>query len=289
MDSARLTELGLDVRDAEDGLEATLELSSSQLVNPISRSFLNKVVFTVVGDRLVIVSPPEFIGLPPIHLAGVEKGSAIEAQVAEAFTEHILQLQRRSKQLQSLGISPRVDGKNLILTADVTADRFTFTIGADRKGNFRLLKASRDGADLTVAEGQTFELSEFREAQALAGYLAALFGEVLPAGEPGKRRPRAGAPNVSYAELAETFGAGATIPATTAIEVLVVVKAKGETYRFAAARVAGTTFRGMLAGPSGKVWAERFELGSFPGVVSLVADALGVTEAEIEVLGPEEL
>ena len=41
----------------------------------------------------------------------------------------------------------------------------------------------------------------------------------------------------------------------------------GERYRFAAARVAGRTFRGLLAGPTGKVWADRFELEDFPGVV----------------------
>ena len=55
----------------------------------------------------------------------------------------------------------------------------------------------------------------------------------------------------------------------------------GVRYRFAAARLAGRTFRGLLAGPQGKLWAERFELEDFPGVALLVADALGVSVDEV--------
>ncbi len=285
MERERLEALGLTVRAGADGDEAELELSS-QLMNPITRGFFDKVQFTSVGDRLVVIGPPELVGIAPLHLTGIEKASALEQQVSDAYTEHILQLQRRSKQLQSIGLQPRVDPKNLILMAEVEAERFTFTIGADRRGNFRLLKARRDGADLPVAEGQGFELSEFREPAALAGYLAALFGEVLPSG--GTRRATSSAQALRHADVAEAFGEAALIPPTSAIEVVVTIKVNDETYRFAAARVAGSTFRGLLAGPKGKVWAERFELSAFPGVKTLVSEALGVSADAVELLGPED-
>jgi hypothetical protein len=62
---------------------------------------------------------------------------------------------------------------------------------------------------------------------------------------------------------------------------------KGEIYRFAAARVQGRTFRGLLAGTKGKVWAERFELDGFPGIVQLVADLFQVPSEAVQLLGPD--
>ncbi len=61
----------------------------------------------------------------------------------------------------------------------------------------------------------------------------------------------------------------------------------GRPYRFAAARVAGRTFRGLLAGAQGKVWAERFELDDFPGVVPLVADLLKVPAQAVKLVGAD--
>ena len=58
--------------------------------------------------------------------------------------------------------------------------------------------------------------------------------------------------------------------------------------RFAAARVVGRTFRGLLAGGQGKVWAERFDLGEFPGVVPLVARLLRVPATAVKVLRSPE-
>jgi len=63
------------------------------------------------------------------------------------------------------------------------------------------------------------------------------------------------------------------------------LQVQGKTYRFAATRVAGRTFRGLLAGAQGKLWAERFELEDFPGVVRLVADLLKVSPRSVKVVG----
>jgi hypothetical protein len=162
---------------------------------------------------------------------------------------------------------------------------------ADRDGSFRLARAERDGATLDLPEAAgTFDLSEFREKGALAGYLAALVGETLP---PPTRAAAAAPqgdeaePPLRYSELVATFGEGLVVPPRSALELLAEVVVEGRTYRFAAARVAGRSFRGLLAGSQGKLWAERFELEEFPGVVTLVSRLLGVPPEAVQVIGAE--
>ena len=93
---------------------------------------------------------------------------------------------------------------------------------------------------------------------------------------------------VRYAELARLFSGGALIPPAANVELLVQLTVNGAVYRFAAARVRGRTFRGLLAGAKGKIWAERFDLDEFPGVVPLVADLLGVPQDAVVVESDEE-
>jgi hypothetical protein len=131
-----------------------------------------------------------------------------------------------------------------------------------------------------VAE-QEFELSEYRDRNALASFLIAL---CTPAIDGTAQPPAAG---VRYAEVAARIGPGAAIPPTSPVEILVELSIRGEPYRFAAARVTGRTFRGLLAGPKGKVWAERFELDSFPGIQATAARLLQVPEREIIVVGED--
>jgi hypothetical protein len=69
--------------------------------------------------------------------------------------------------------------------------------------------------------------------------------------------------------------------------VLVHLRVNGAPYRFAAARVVGRTFRGLLASATGKVWADRFELDGFPGIVQLVADLLKVSPEAVQCVGPD--
>src|SRR5215472_12595772 len=63
---------------------------------------------------------------------------------------------------------------------------------------------------------------------------------------------------------------------------------RGERYRFVAARVRHRTFRGLLAGPDGKKWAEHFQLEDFAGVADVAARALGVLPEEIAWIEGEE-
>ena len=56
MDTARLRELGLQVREEAAGIEVVLDLEAASLVNPITREFITEVTFQVMGDRLIPIA-----------------------------------------------------------------------------------------------------------------------------------------------------------------------------------------------------------------------------------------
>jgi hypothetical protein len=282
--AAQLETLGLSVRTQGKGLVAQLEFSSSQMVNPVTRSFIHRAEFTVAGDRLLVVAPSELVGMPPIPVGELKDQADLEARLAQGLNEHIYHLQRRSTELQTLGLSPHVEPKTLQLSTAVTAGELEFLIASDKRGNFRVLSAKRNGNELTVSSTQGFELSEFRELSALVEYLRALFGEVSPRQGPSVSQ-EAPTPLLALGEVTRAFGAKCLLPPRTQLEVLVELHVAGETYRFVAARVHGQTFRGLLAGARGKLWAERFELAEFPGVEQLVARVLGVSAETVQVSG----
>lgn len=282
MDAFLLQSLGLTPRGSGDTLEVELELGSS-LINPLNHRILTHVTLRPVGDRLELRAPLELTGLSPVSLQGVTTAPELEAAIGSVFDSYVLLVQRRSDELQALGISPQVNPDSLVISATVQVDNFTFLLTADKVGTFRVAEVTQGDKPLRTGFGQVFELSEFRERDALVGYLLALVNALAPVGAP------AGEPvkPVLFEQLLAVFGTGARLPARSGLEVLVTVLVAGSHYRFAAARVSGRTFRGLLAGPHGKVWAERFELEEFPGVVALVAKSLGVTVGSVEVLGPD--
>jgi hypothetical protein len=279
---ADLEKLGLTATQKGQTLEARLEFSSSQLLNPLTRRFIDEVRLTVVGDRLIVIEPPELVGTPPLTINELGNATDIETRLVNGLNEHIYHLQRRSAELQTLGLTPHVDPETLQLSSTVTAGDYVFLISSDKRGNFRVASASRGELELTVSASQAFELSEFRQPGALADYLLALFGDV-PARTPAAP---AGAPSlVRFGELARAFGDAALLPPRTALELLVEVRVDGEPYRFAAARVHGRTFRGLLAGAKGKVWAERFDVDQFEGVQALVSRVLSVPTERVQLVG----
>ena len=143
-------------------------------------------------------------------------------------------------------------------------------LGADKQGKIRIREVHRAGAMLRSEVGAPFALSQFADAPALQAHLLAL---VVEAAAPGS--------GIGYGELAERFGPVARVPPTSALELVSDFTVRGERYRFVAARVRGRTFRGLLAGPDGKKWAEHFQLEDFPGVADVAARALGVSPGEI--------
>lgn len=283
MDTARLEGLGLQVREDMAGTEAVLDLEASPLVNPVTRAFIPEVTFQVMGDRLIPIAPPEVVGLAPILVGALIDPADIEALLSGAFNEHIFHVQRRSAELQVLGLTARVDPETLELSTVVEDGGLAVTLVADRLGNFRVTRVVRGGADVPSGGGHMLELSEFRERGALTGYFAALFGEPATRPQPAP----IGAGLVRFADIVEKFGAEALVPPRSALELLAQLQVEGRPYRFAAARVAGRTFRGLLAGAQGKVWAGRFELDAFPGIVRMVADLLKVPPEAVRLVGPD--
>ncbi|AKQ66262.1 hypothetical protein A176_003174 [Myxococcus hansupus] len=283
MDTARLEGLGLQLREDAAGTEAVLDLEASPLVNPVTRAFIPEVTFQVMGDRLIPISPPAVVGLAPILIGALSDVADIEALLADAFNEHIFHVQRRSAELQVLGLTPRVEPDTLELSTDVADGELAVTLVSDRLGNFRVARVARGREDLPSGMGHTLELSEFRERAALTGYLVALFGE--PASRP--QAAPVGAGLVRFSDIVEKFGAEALVPPRSSLELLAQLQVEGRPYRFAAARVAGRTFRGLLAGPQGKEWAGRFELDEFPGIVRMVADLLKVAPTAVRLVGPD--
>jgi hypothetical protein len=287
MDRAFLEQLGLEVTEAQGVVEAVLQLNSGQAINPLSRVAIDHVTFTVLGDRLLYVGPPEFVGAQPINLAFLTSATRLEDLVIGTLNDHLYQLERRSNELAALGVAPRVDPVTLQLVAELQLGPMQITIGPNRAGQFRVVKARRDGAELTQGGAPTFfELSEFRDRKALEDFLLARFGEQR---EPPPRTTPApeGAldQSIPFRDLIHAFG-DAVLPPRSSLEVLATVTVGQQQLRFAAARVQGQTFRGLLAGAAGKVWADRFELSEFPGIRALVAEVLQAPIEEIEVQVP---
>lgn len=294
MDRAFLEGLGLTVTEADGVVEAGLKLSDGQAFNPLTRQAIDHVNFTVMGDRLLYVGPPEFVGAQPINLAFITGATRLEDLVVKTLNEHLFQLERRSSELTSMGLHPKVDPATLQLTAELEAEPLKFIIGANRTGQFRVARVFVDGAELTGAGADTaFELSEHRDRAALLEFLLAMFREVAEhadqTGAPGKKKPSLTPvpippeAAVPFRDLNKAFG-DASLPPRSTLEVLAIVRVQGEELRFAAARVQGRTFRGLLAGSKGKLWADRFELDAFPGIRELVADVLKVSVDDVQVV-----
>lgn len=281
MDRAFLEQLGLKVETNNDVVEAEIMIASPQACNPITRQFITHARFMVMGDRLIPIDPPELVGCPPINLAHTTGATNLEETVVKSLADHCVHLSRRSSELSALGFTPRVDPVTLQLTSELQIGEMSITIGTDRLGNFSVKRAARGSVDLTVPGNQVFELAEFREKSALEAYLGALFGDDAGSA-PAKATPVVQA--IALKDLHAAFGAEGSLPPTSTFEVFAELKVGNERYRFAAARVTGRTFRGLLAGPRGKVWSDRFELEDFKGIAALVARVTGVPREKIEVV-----
>jgi hypothetical protein len=287
MDRAFLEGLGLTVHaDGNGVIGAQLNLTDAPAFNPLTRKPIEYVAFTLMGDRLIFVGPAELVGAQPIHLAYLTAATRLEELIVQTLSAHLFQLERRSNELSALGVSPKVDPATLQLSAELTCGPFRFGLGASRSGQFRVTRCIKDGVELTAAAPALFELSEFRSRGALEDFLYAMFSDLTTSTEAPTRKVAAELTEGSLPviEVFRAFGEG-LLPARGVIEIVSELRVQNERYRFAAARVQGRTFRGLLAGPSGKVWAERFELEEFTGIRVLVASVLSVPLEDVEVIG----
>lgn len=285
MDTSRIEQLGLRVEQSAQGPMAILELGeSSAMVNPITRQPLTTLGFQIERDRLIPAAPPAVVGMTPVLLNAVTSGEEVALVINGAFDDYLFHIERRSAQLHAMGLHPDLDPESLVLSTELDAGTLTLTLVADRHGQFHVGKVRRDGKDISGLPSFRFELFEFRDRQALADYLSALIEERLA--KPPSAAVGPGA-RVRYEEILQAFGPKSLVPPRSSLDVLVELSVHGELYRFAAGRVMGRTFRGLLAGSKGKIWSDRFELESFPGVVALVADLLKVPASAVQVVSPD--
>ncbi len=276
-----LRKLGLAI----EGTEVVLPLPPGEARNPLTKNDITAVRFMVMGDRLMIVEPPELVGAPLIHLGHIEDGDALTDLVLKNLSDHVFNVDRRSSELTMLGVHPVVDEHSLQLSAKLHADDFTFLLATDRMGNFRVSQAMRGKIELTTSSARAFELSEFRERRALEAYLVAMFADVpsVAVARISTPAPVVAVRGIPLQDIVKAFGEDAALPPKSPLEILVELKVGERKYRFAAARLGGTTFRGLLAGSEGKLWAERFELADFPGPRELLAQALKIPVAQVKV------
>jgi hypothetical protein len=276
MEAERLAQLGLTVQEGAAGPEVVLPLQRS-VVNPLTRRPVPAVTLALAEELLIPVDPPELVGLPPLAVDAVTDAPELEARLLADFDEHVARLEVMASRLEALGLHPSVDPGSLEVRAETRVGGLRVLLGADKQGKLRIREVHRAGAMLRSEVGSPFSLSQFADAPALQAHLLALVGE---AAAPGS--------GIGYGELAERFGPAARVPPTSALEIVSDFTVRGERYRFVAARVRGRTFRGLLAGPDGKKWADHFQLEDFPGVADVAARALGVTPGEISWLEGDE-
>ena len=277
MEADRLAQLGLTVDEAGGGLEAVLALDRA-VVNPFTQAVRPAVTFALAEDRLIPVEPPELVGLPPLSVAELGDREQLEAQLRAAFDEHVAGLEHRVEELQALGISARVDPESLEIQGEVELPPLRFVLGGDKRGHLQIEQVYRAGTLVGSEVGPPFDPTGFGGREALGIWLR---GQAGTPAEP--QIPR----GVGFGELLERFGAAARVPPRSGVEVIVDFKARGERYRFVAARVRGRLFRALLAGPDGKKWGDHFALEDFAGVEDVAVRALGIEAKEIEWLGPE--
>ena len=275
MEAERLAQLGLTVQEGEAGPEVVLPLHRS-VVNPLTRRPVPTVTLAVAEELLIPVDPPELVGLPPLAVDALTEAPELEARLLAGFDEHVARLETMASRLETLGLRPCVDPGSLEVRAEAQVGGLRVLLGGDKQGKLRILQVHQTGALLRSEVGTPFALAQFPDAAALQAYLLSVVGDA-PA-------PRSG---IGFGELAERFGPAARLPSTSALELVSDFTVRGERYRFVAARVRGRTFRGLLAGPDGKKWAEHFQLEDFPGVADVAARALGVSPGEISWLEGE--
>lgn len=276
MEAERLAQLGLTVHEGAAGPEVVLPLHGG-LVNPLTRRPVPAVTLALAEALLIPVDPPELVGLPPLAVDASTEAPELEARLLAGFDDHVAGLEVMTSRLEALGVQPCVDPGSLEVRAEAQVGGLRVLLGADKQGKVRVLAVHRAGALLRSEVGAPFALSQFPDAAAFQSHLLALVGDAAA--------PRSG---IGYGELAERFGPGAYVPPSSALELVSDFTVRGERYRFVAARVRGRTFRGLLAGPDGKKWAEHFQLEDFPGVADVASRALGVAPGEISWLEGEE-
>jgi hypothetical protein len=293
--SRKLSALGIPVRLGVD--RETLEgelVFAGRVIHPATGQPIPRGRFVVTGhDHLRFTDPP-LAALGDVGFHDQERPAGLEQAVAGRLAEKGVALQELAARLRTLRLDVAVDPDRLAVRAVVTTATHAFEILGDTDG----LRVSRiapvGGRPLEVApDFPPLDLDDFASPTDLEYYLVDALPsmDAAPAQDGPARRARArpAAPEVvatpaprnalTLAALARAFGEDAMLAPNATVE-LVQEFAHGNTrYRFVATREVGTRFKGRLIGPSGDLWADRFDLAGFPGPRTVVAAALGALGA----------
>ena len=302
MTAERLYQLGLFVRRSAEGVEVDLPFDGVDLQNPVTGTPLERATFTLLGDRLVALEPPEMVGMPPVSLTDFDTAGQLRNWMVADFKRMLSELDKRGAELRALGLDPQIDPGSLRMTALLDNGVVQLEVAADRRGNLLLARAAQDGVELPVPMNVGFAPSEFSSAQALFHHLCeragidvyggsatpggtADYGDGVGHGEPvpnpPQEQPALPPGTVSLPMLYGAFGPAALLPPQGPLELVVELQVRGQTYRFAAARVQGTEFRGLLVGEEGRVWSNHFDLVTFGGLTALVAEQLQAAPEDV--------
>jgi hypothetical protein len=289
--SRKLSALGVPVRLGGDRETLEGELAfAGRVAHPATGQAIPRARFVVVGhDQLRFADPP-LAALGPLGFYDHERTVQLEAAVAAALAQRLAALQDVAARMRALRLEATLDPDRLAMRAVVKATTHAFELFGTPDG-VRVARVAPVGGrpfevapefpslDL-VALGSSTDLELF-----LCGHVPAM--QAAPRSTPAPSPAGAGGAVVAtppprnaltLAVLSEVFGQDAMLAPNAMVELVQEFEHGGTRYRFVAARDVGTRFRGRLIGPSGDVWADRFELQDFPGTGKVVALALGGAE-----------
>jgi hypothetical protein len=290
----KLSALAIPVRLAADRetLEGDLAFAA-RVVNPLNGAALARARFEVVGhDHLRFLDPP-LSALPPVLFYDVERTGALEARVAELLAKRAALLEDLAARMRALRLEAGFEPERLLVRAVVKTIGHAFEILAGPEG----VRVSR----VAPVGGRPFEvpitfpsvkLDEHASLTDLELWLDGMVPEMQAIARRGVSRPTEGAEPahleatppprnaVTIGQIVEAFGADGVMAPNAPLEVFQEFQCAGTRYRFVATREVGTLFKGRLIGPSGDVWADRFDLARFPGTEKVVMSALGAAVAE---------
>jgi hypothetical protein len=290
--SRKLSAMGVPVRLAADRETLEGELAfSGRVVHPASGQSIPRARFLVEGhDHLRFPDPP-LSTLGPVNFYEHERVVGLEQAVAVALARQGAALQDVAARMRALRLEAGIEQERLAVRAVVKTATHAFEILGTPEGvrvsrvapvGGRPFEVAADFPALTLAEYASptdLEIYLVNAVPRMAAPAAAGAPAAARPAQPGELEPMPPPRNaLTLASLVQAFGTGSIVAPNAAVELVQEYEWAHTRYRFVATREMGTRFRGRLIGPGGDVWADRFDLESFPGTAKVVALALGVPE-----------
>lgn len=291
--SRKLSALGIPVRLGPDRetLEGDLAFAG-RVLHPGTGLSIPRARFVVVGhDQLRFADAP-LAALGPVGFYDHERMVQLEAAVAQALAQRVDTLQDVAARMRALRLEATIDPDRLAVRAVVKAPTHAFELIGAPDGVRVTRVAPVGGKPFEVhAEFPPLDLKGFGSATDVELFLSSSVARMqaapprpppAPAAAAGGAVHATPAPRnaLTLAVLSQVFGEDAMLAPNAMVELVQEFEHGGTRYRFVATREMGTRFKGRLIGPSGDVWADRFELGNFPGTAKVVALALGAAEPD---------